>query len=261
MKLRLRAMLVSGILGSLPTLSAQTPESAPSPAPSAEVSPPSAPSSDAEKFPLLILEAQQLHNEQRYHEAFQKLNEAEKIQPDSPLISNIRGSLYTALRDFDKAYEFFKKSGEQSPNAFEPKFNLAEIDFVRQNYASSEKQFQNLLDNYPKIRQEVRHLTLFKIVICKLMQNTNADVQDIVKRFTFLDDTPAYYYCHAAIDFAKGKKDEAQNWLLRASQIYTPEQNMPYLDSMIEARWVPSIAVPDKTEPSIPAPKIDLSPN
>lgn len=192
------------------------------------------------------MEAQQLHARQRLGEAMEKINEADALEPDNAMVNNVRGSLYTAMRDFDKAREAFKKSEAKSPGAFEPKFNLTELNYVQGKYADAEAGFAKLLTDYPKIRVEVRHLTQFKMMVCQLKQNKFAEAEAVMKSFTFMDDTPAYYFAQSALFYQKDNKPEAQEWVAKATKIFKSPENVPYLDTMMEAHWIPSMSVPDK---------------
>lgn len=202
-----------------------------------------APTPEEIRFVSLIREAQGLHTAQRNFDALQKLDEAELLQPSSPLIPNVRGSVFTAMRDIPKARENFEKARSLSPDAFEPKFNLVELDYVEGKFPEAESGFSKLLAEYPKLKLEVRHLTQFKILVCRLKQDNVPGAQEIAKTFSFMDDTPAYYYSKAAFEYQQGKKTEGNEWLGRAARIYKKPALVPYLDTLMEAKWVASLEV------------------
>lgn len=195
------------------------------------------------RFIALIREAQALHGLQKNFDALQRIEEAEVLDPSSPLIPNVRGSIYTAMRDFDKAREQFQKARALSPDAFEPKFNLVELDYVSGNYAAAERGFQQLLQDYPKLQLEVRHLTQFKVLVSQLKQDKVTEARQVMTNFSFMDDTPAYYYSKAAFAFQEGKRPEGQEWLARAASIYKAHVIVPYVDSLMEAKWIESLSV------------------
>lgn len=202
------------------------------------------PSPEQQKFQQLIVEVQQLHGRGRHFEALQKLNDAESLFPDSPIVHNMRGSVHTGMRAFDKARECFEQSAKLSPDAFEPKFNLTELDYVQGRYAEAEKSFARLLADYPKLPLQVRHLTQFKLLVCRLKMDDAPGAEVMLKNFTFMDDTAAYYYSKAAFAFQKNDKSQAANWLAKADKIFKPIEKAPYLDTLMEARWVESVGVP-----------------
>ena len=113
--------------------------------------------------------------------ALQKLDEADAISPGSALIANVRGSIYTAppLRDYAKARECFEAAEKLLPAAFEPKFNKTELLYVEHKYAEAEAAFAKLLADFLKLREEVRHLIQFKIIVCQLKQGKVAEAKKI----------------------------------------------------------------------------------
>ncbi len=205
-----------------------------------------------EKNPLLtpqvtklLEEVRTLHSKQQYYAALTKLSEVEVIVPDNPVLINVRGSIYTSMRDFAHARECFERAEKIVPDAIEPKFNKVELFFAEMKYPEAEVQFQKLIANTPKLREDLRHLALFKILVCQLKQNKILDAEKTAMSFTFMDDTPAFYYSKAAFAFQKEDKAEGQNWMNKASNIFRADKNAFYIDTLMEARWVESLQVPE----------------
>jgi len=194
-----------------------------------------------------LQEAQELQQRQRFVDALAKLDELEALAPELPDVYNMRGSIYLspALRDFVKAGEMFSKAEALQPNTLPPRFNLAELLFVKHEWDVAGKAFQKLLDDFPKIPMAVRHLVLFKLFVCevKLGQITAAEKR-MKESFTFMDDTPAYYFSHAVLAFHQKDESSAKDWMLRATGIYKAGENSSYVDTLMEARWVPNIGLP-----------------
>src|SRR5690606_12885181 len=72
----------------------------------------------------------------RMQEALSPLfDTAELIGKDYFLVENMRGAVYTKMRDFENAREHFTKAIELTKSnpdqGFHPRFNLAEIEFVQ----------------------------------------------------------------------------------------------------------------------------------
>lgn len=192
----------------------------------------------------LLGEAQDLQSRHRYFDALAKLDEAEKLTPEDPNIFNIRGAIYLvpAVRDFEKAQEQFVKSQALAPDALAPKFNLAELLFVKHSFAEAEPAFAALLKEFVKLPMNIRHLVAFKLLSCQAEQKKISDAEKTLKaHFTFMDDTPAYYFAKAEVAFAQKKDDEAKDWLTKANTIFKPADNSAYLDSLMELRHVPNI--------------------
>ena len=205
--------------------------------------PPLTPSANPDVQKLLG-EAQDLQSRNRYFDALSKLDEAEKLAPTDPNTYNIRGAIYLvpAVRDFDKAREQFEKSKSLEPSALAPKFNLAELEFVRHAFAEAEAAFTALMKEFPKVPMGVRHLIAYKLLMSQSEQGKFDEANATLKaNFTFMDDTPAYYFAKAAILFAQKKEDEAKQWIEKANTIFKPADNSAYLDALMETRHVPNI--------------------
>ncbi|MEN3940533.1 tetratricopeptide repeat protein [Prosthecobacter sp. SYSU 5D2] len=195
----------------------------------------------------LLKETQSLQQQQRYVEAMVKLDEIEALAPGLADLYNLRGALYLtpALRDFDKATEQLDKAAALQPGAVAPLFNKAELLFVKHDWAAAAAAFQKLLDQFPKLPMQVRHLTLYKRLICEVKQGQFEAAEKTLKdHFKFMDDTPAYYYSQVAIAYGKDDEIKAKEWLSRADAIYKPAEASAYLDSLMEARWVGNISLP-----------------
>lgn len=191
----------------------------------------------------------------RLQEALQRLVDAEALAPDLFMVHNLRGAVFTKMRLFGKARESFKKAQELHPTSFHPKFNLAEIEFVeaadkgrsgdeaaaKVQFASAQKMFEALIPTNPDI--STRRLMEFKVVICKLKQGKTEEAEKAVKAFSYIDDEPVYYLGHAAIEFHRGDKTAAQEWIDSANRIYAPQQISIYMDSFIEVGWVETLAL------------------
>jgi tetratricopeptide (TPR) repeat protein len=217
----------------------------------AQTTAPTAPGSAAEvdeKFAKLIGEVQTLQVRKRYTDAFEKLDEAEKLKPTSPAVFNIRGSMLLGaqLRDAEKAREQFRKAMTLDPNAMPPHFNLAETDFVVGEYAAAEKGFADVLKTFPKLPLAVRHLVTFKVLICQAKQNKIDEAEKLLKEsFTFMDDTPAYYFSKAAIELQKKNEKAGNEWLAKAQIIFKrPADTESYIDSMMEGHYLNSMTTP-----------------
>lgn len=192
----------------------------------------------------LLGEAQDLQGRNRYFDALSKLDEAEKLAPKDPNVYNIRGAIYLvpAVRDFDKAKEQFEKSKSLDPAALAPKFNLAELNFVKHAFADAEVSFEGLMKEFPKVPMSVRHLIAYKLLMSQSEQGKFDEANATLKaNFTFMDDTPAYYFAKAAILFAQKKEAEAKEWIEKANAIFKPADNSAYIDSLMETRHVPNI--------------------
>lgn len=193
-------------------------------------------------------ELQELQQKNRYVEAIAKLDELDTRYPDNAALCNARGSIYMcpALRDFAKAEAMFNKALELAPKELPPHFNKAELLFVKHEWAAASKAFQQLLQDFPKLPLQIRHLVLFKHLVSEAKQDhVSAAEKILADHFTFMDDTPAYYFSKAALAFQKKDEAGAKDWLMRAGGIFKKPELASYMDTFMEVRWVPNIGLPD----------------
>lgn len=203
--------------------------------------------SNEEKLRGLLGEAQSLQARHQYVDALLKLDELEKDYPNSADIFNIRGSilLSPSIRDFAAAEVAFQKAESLQPGGLAPMFNLAEVSFVKHDWAESKKRFEKVREVHPTVNMQVRHLVAFKLVLCELKLEKVAEAEAIIAaNFTFMDDTPAYYLSKAAVAFQKKDETTANEWVDKARAIFGQNQTVSYMDSLMEARWVVNIGLP-----------------
>lgn len=208
--------------------------------------PSQAQTSSPDQITVLLNDAQSLQSRKRYLDAFTKLDEAEKIDPKRPEIYNIRGAIYLAapVRDIERAREQFTKARDLQPEAMPPHFNLAETEFVNRKWADAEKGFAGLLTKFPKLPQGVRHLVIFKTLLCQVKQEKFADAEKLLAdSFTFMDDTPAFYFAKSVICLQKKDEKTGNDWLTKAQVIFKSGDTSAYLDSLMESGYIDSLSV------------------
>ncbi|MEZ5388041.1 MAG: tetratricopeptide repeat protein [Prosthecobacter sp.] len=227
--MNLRPLLYILALGTTP-LSAQTPAAKPLPI--------------SDEVKKLLMEARDLRVQHQYTSALEKLDAAEKLAPQVPDIYALRGDIYLAprRRDFDLALPQFEKAVELQPDNPLPKFNLAEYYFVKHDFETALKSFTQMTVDYPKLPMVIRHLVHYKRALCelKLGRRKNAEVI-VADNFTFMDDTPAYYMCKAALAFDLGDTEKANEWVQRGVAVFKAPTCAPYFDAFKELRWVPDM--------------------
>ncbi len=183
----------------------------------------------------------------RLQEGLDRLIQIEAITPDLYQTYNLRGAIFTKLRDFDKARAAFEKALELQPNLMEATFNLAELDFVEKNFAKAESAFNKLKTDFPQLKEETIKLIDYKLFISKLLQSqAGSDAKEkealaMLETFDFLDDFPVYYYSQAALAFHNDEKEEADGWMASARRIYDKPTQTIYIDALIEMGWVESL--------------------
>ena len=76
---------------------------------------------------------------------------------------------------------------------------------MKHDFTAALQSFTKLATDYPKLPMVIRHLVHYKRALCELkLGHRPAADQIIAENFTFMDDTPAYYFSKAAIAFDMG---------------------------------------------------------
>lgn len=200
----------------------------------------------ADKINTLLQEAQSLQMRKRYTDALTKLDEAEKLDAKRGEIYNMRGGIYITaqLRDLEHARAEFIKARDLLPGTLPPVFNLAEVDFVKHDWAAAETAFKAVLAQFPKLPVQARHLVLFKVQVCLVKQDKIAEAQKLLdENFTFMDDTPAYYFSKAILALHTKDTQKGNEWLFKGQKIFKPPHSTAYVDSLVEARYIDELTL------------------
>lgn len=199
----------------------------------------------------LLMAARDMRVQHRYSDALEKLDAAEKLAPNLSDIYALRGDIYLAprRRDFSLALPQFEKAAELQPDSPLPKFNLAEFYFVKHEFETALNAFTKLTTDYPKLPMVIRHLVHYKRALCELMLGHRPAAEQIIAdNFTFMDDTPAYYFSKAAMAFELGDKAKATEWAQRGVGVFKGPACEPYFDAFKELRWVPDMDLGGQAE-------------
>jgi tetratricopeptide (TPR) repeat protein len=221
------------------------------------------PPDQLQKYAAIREEATGFMRSVRQQESLEKIAEAERLvgEPVAEL-ENLRGAIYTKMRDFANARAHFEKAVSLDKNSFHPHFNLAELDFVEKKFPSAITAFTALVaenDDMKKhalvgIKEDERvnterqfdstkRLIEFKLFICQLQEKNQSEADKILKNFNSYDnDSPAYYFAKAVQAFIKDKKDSAEEWVASAKNIYPATITEVYVDSLVEMGWMTTLA-------------------
>jgi Tfp pilus assembly protein PilF len=201
--------------------------------------PKKAPVSPEEKrFGEIVLEVRRLTSARQHQQALEKLSEAEALRPNSPEVHMVRGNIYTNAKEYEKARECFVKAESLKPGAFQVRFNLAELDYVQGNYQAASDSFAKLLSTTTGPPEAIRALMQFKIIVCQIKLNKVAEAEALANTYAFKDESPASYFAKASFAIHKGDHATANEWLGKAQKAFKPDDVAPYVDALVEARWI-----------------------
>lgn len=204
---------------------------------------------EAQAYGQAFLRADTLFKQKRIFECLEAIEEIHAIYDGNPSSLNLKGACYVEFRAFDKARIAFAKAAEVTPDNFNVRFNLAEIEFVTKDYPKSLGLLEELAKEASDNDNGTSMLPLihFKILLCKLKTGDEAGARAIIAKTDFLDDSPLFYYGNAALDYFSEKGGEAEAWLARAGRIFGATQNgqpsqilSPWHDTLIEVGYIES---------------------
>jgi len=193
------------------------------------------------EFSKQLGEAERLFQQKRIFETFDSLDKADAVFPDSPESLNLRGACYVEIRNFDKASAAFNRSLQLSPDNPSINFNIAEVLFVTKKWQEAHDLFVKILQQLPKDNVALSRLVEFKILLCKKKLGLKEEAVALAKKYGLDDDSPYYCFSQAAIAYDDKDLVKAEEWLARASRIFTnPEMLAPWQDTLVEFGYIKS---------------------
>ncbi len=187
--------------------------------------------------------AKALFGQERVFDTLEELHSASKIYDKNPDLLNLQGACYVKFRNFPKAKAAFKKALKETPTNISIRFNIAEVDFVSDNFLEARKQLEELVSEAGDAPAMTTMLELirFKLLLCQLKTDQVAKAQASTDASSFLDDSPFHYYSNAAIAYHNNENATAQRWLRRAARVFPATSLAPWQDNLIEIGFVKSI--------------------
>ncbi len=174
-----------------------------------------------------------------YTQALKELDAIDARKPDLAASQNLRGVIYLRQGIYDKAEAALSESRRLDPKFWNARFNLAEIPFLKKDWPTARKRFQELLsDNGADLQGEAIQLIQYKILLSYLMEGNETLVDSILAKFELSPDTPAVHYANAAIALQKQNVSDARNWLSTAEKDFSPQLNKLFAESLFEVGWL-----------------------
>lgn len=150
-----------------------------------------------------------------FDQALTKLQEAEKLDPNSAFLLNLIGAAYTKKQDYPAAKSYFEKSLAQEPGFFPAHFNVGELLFLQKLYPQALDYFTKMLNRDPG-----NELLQFKVVLCLLLTDQAEEARKLVKRMRYPGEGPSWYYANSAIFFMAGDKGKAKEAVATARTLF-----------------------------------------
>lgn len=213
------------------------------------------PEEQRRKYLTTRADAHRFFSNKRTFETLMAIYEMRTIFEGDPIAYNLLGAIYVEFRDFAKAREVFSKALDMAGEDPKILFNLAELEFCDNQWISSINHFESLLKKIAsQSGSEVSRLVEFKIMLCKLAlsktDNKNvtddqkkeylAQAKQLAHKYTYLLDSPYYYYANSALAFYDGDKSTASKWIITARKVYSSNLSSvtSWDDTMVEFGYI-----------------------
>jgi len=174
-----------------------------------------------------------------YVQALKELDAIDARKPDLAASQNLRGVIYMRQGIYDKAEAALSEANNLDPKFWNARFNLAEIPFLKKDWAEARKRFQELLtSNAAELQGEATQLIQYKILLTYLLEGNDTMVDSILAKFELSPDTPAVHYANAAISLQGQNIPDAKNWMSAAEKNFSPQLNKLFAESLYEIGWL-----------------------
>lgn len=174
-----------------------------------------------------------------YDAALKALDAIDARQPDLAESKNLRGVVLMRKGEYDKAEKALRKALEIEPKFWNASFNLAEIPFLKKDWAEARNRFEVLVaGDSEEMKGETSLLIQYKILLTFVLQGKEKMADWIVNKFEGEKDSPALYYSNAAIALQHHNEKEAKEWMDAADKHYAAPLNKLFAESFYEIGWL-----------------------
>src|SRR5881396_453999 len=187
----------------------------------------------------------------KFPEALKQLDAIDARQPDLAASKNLRGVILMRQGNYDQAETALQEAARIDPKFWNARFNLAEIPFLKKDWAEARKRFEQLLSTGgPDLAKEASQLIQYKILLTYLMEGKGNMVDSILAKLELSPDTPAVDYVKAAVALQQKNQNEAKDWISAAEKNFSPQLNKLFVESLYEVGWLEKPA--GEGRPSLP---------
>jgi len=187
----------------------------------------------------------------KFSEALKQLDAIDARQPDLAASKNLRGVILMRQGKYDEAETALQEAAKIDPKFWNARFNLAEIPFLKKDWAEARKRFEQLLSNGASdLAKEASQLIQYKILLTYLQEGNGNMVDSMLAKLELSPDTPAVDYVKAAVALQQKNQSEAKDWISAAEKNYSPQLNKLFAESLYEVGWLEKPA--GEGRPSLP---------
>jgi tetratricopeptide (TPR) repeat protein len=187
----------------------------------------------------------------KFPEALKQLDAIDARQPDLAASKNLRGVILMRQGSYDTAETALQEAARIDPKFWNARFNLAEIPFLKKDWAEARNRFEQLLSTGESdLAKEASQLIQYKILLTYLLEGKGNMVDSILAKLELSPDTPAVDYVKAAVALQQKNQREAKDWISAAEKNFSPQLNKLFAESLYEVGWLEKPA--GAARPSLP---------
>ena len=174
-----------------------------------------------------------------FPQALKELDAIDARQPDLAASKNLRGVILMRQGVYDKAEAALQEAARLDPKFWNARFNLAEIPFLKKDWAAARSRFEELLSSSESdLASEASQLIQYKILLTYLLEGKENMVDSILAKLELSRDTPAVDYVKAAVALQHKNQKEAKDWMNVAEKNFSPQLNKLFAESLYEVGWL-----------------------
>lgn len=165
------------------------------------------------------------------------VDQADRAHQVTALTVNIKAAVAIEEKRFDEGRELVLKALQLDSTFFPALFNLAEIPFMQGKYSEARIAYERLLEE-----EGSGDLVKFRIYLTYLLEKNDERAQEELDRVPLLNDSPIYFYSHAAWAFAHGNEKEARSYIKSADAVFPPMKIANFADVFYDLGWIKRVA-------------------
>src|SRR5213078_4263806 len=174
-----------------------------------------------------------------FPEALKQLDAIDARQPDLAASKNLRGVILMRQGNYDQAESALQEAARIDPKFWNARFNLAEIPFLKKDWAEARKRFEQLLSSSGSdLASEAKQLIQYKILLTYLLEGKENMVDSILAKLELSPVTPAVDYVKAAVALQHKNEKEGKDWIAVAEKNFSPQLNKLFAESLFEVGWL-----------------------
>jgi Flp pilus assembly protein TadD len=175
----------------------------------------------------------------KFAEALKQLDAIDARQPDLAASKNLRGVILMRQGNYELAEAALQDASRIDPKFWNARFNMAEIPFLKKDWAEARNRFEQLLSSGESdLAKEASQLIQYKILLTYLLEGKDNMVDSIQAKLELSPDTPAVNYVKAAVALQQKNQKEAKDWISAAEKNFSPQLNKLFAESLYEVGWL-----------------------